>query len=230
MNPRQSLQGWNSPDGDDPNAELTNSHKERAARSSEATTKGMDGEEVSEVMEDLFRSSIVTTTGDILWQKGELLGEGAYGKVYAGLNQKTGELMAVKQHKLPDLEKEAEPHLVKQAEEEMATLEHEIEVLKKLRHKHIVGYVAAQRISPTEMYVFLEYVPGGSISSMLKRFGCFGHDLVRLYARQLLLGLEYLHNRKIIHRDLKGANVLVTRNGVLKIADFGASKVCTPVT
>ena len=63
---------------------------------------------------------------------------------------------------------EAEPHLVKQAEEEMATLEHEIDVIKKLRHKHIVGYVAAQRISRTEMYVFLEYVPGGSISSMLK--------------------------------------------------------------
>lgn len=133
-------------------------HKERRESSEQASN-----------VPDLFRTSIVTRTGSIHWQQGELLGEGAYGKVFAGLNQKTGELMAVKQHKLPGLVHiGGDPNLARQAEEELATLEHEVAVLKKLRHKHIVGYMSAERISPTEIYVFLEYVPGGSISQMLQ--------------------------------------------------------------
>ncbi|KAK3245139.1 hypothetical protein CYMTET_45276 [Cymbomonas tetramitiformis] len=98
-------------------------------------------------------------------------------------------------------------------------------MLAVLRGRHIVGYIAAERVSDFELYVFLEFVPGGSIASMLARFGPFSEDLIRLYTRQMLLGLQYLHDRKIIHRDLKGANVLVTKDGVVKLADFGASKV-----
>jgi mitogen-activated protein kinase kinase kinase len=125
----------------------------------------MEAEEVDR----LFRRSVVNQTCSIQWQQGELLGEGAYGKVFAGLNQTTGELMAVKQHKLPAQELVGtDPHLARQAEQELATLEHEIEVLKKLRHQHIVGYLSAERVNATEIYVFLEYVPGGSISSMLQ--------------------------------------------------------------
>jgi serine/threonine protein kinase len=68
-------------------------------------------------------------------------------------------------------------------------------------------------------------VPGGSIASMLGRFGKFNEELVSNYTRQLLLGLEYLHGRKIVHRDVKGGNILVTRDGTIKVADFGASKI-----
>ena len=78
----------------------------------------------------------------------------------------------------------------------LASLEREIALCKRLRHRHIVGYIGAQTVSATEMYVFLEFVPGGSIASMLTRFGCFNEQLVRHYTRQLLLGLEYLHGCK----------------------------------
>ncbi|CAI5993529.1 unnamed protein product [Closterium sp. NIES-65] len=66
----------------------------------------------------------------------------------------------------------------------------------------------------------------GCIHSMLEKFGAFSESLVRVYTRQLLLGLEYLHACRIVHRDIKGGNVLVDRDGVIKLADFGASKVC----
>jgi mitogen-activated protein kinase kinase kinase ANP1 len=101
--------------------------------------------------------------------------------------------------------------------------------------------------------IFLEYVPGGSIYSLLKKFGSFPEDVIRTYTKRILVGLEYLHAHNIIHRgpsiavdtaagvalwyssswfgvcccccsDIKGANILVDHNGRIKLTDFGASK------
>ncbi|XP_024518433.1 mitogen-activated protein kinase kinase kinase 2 [Selaginella moellendorffii] len=156
--------------------------------------------------------------GSFRWTRGELLGEGAYGKVFAGLNQTTGELMAVKQLKI-------EPTDGQSRAVYLASLEREIDLYKQLRHRHIVGYIAMEQDEANNLlYIFLEYVSGGSIQSMLERFGRFSESLVRIYTRQLLLGLEYLHANKIVHRDIKGGNVLVDADGVVKLADFGASK------
>lgn len=60
--------------------------------------------------------------------------------------------------------------------------------------------------------------------NLLDKFGTLSEDLVRNYTRQLLLGLEYLHNNGIAHRDIKAANVLIANDGVIKLADFGAAK------
>ncbi len=74
------------------------------------------------------------------------------------------------------------------------------------------------------LYIFQELVPGGSIAQLLKKFGPFEPSIVKQYTRQILFGLEFLHSEGIIHRDIKGGNVLVDINtGVAKLADFGAS-------
>lgn len=148
----------------------------------------------------------------IRWKRGEQIGEGSFGKVYMGFNERTGELFAVKQISLMD-----------GTQEEAEQLEAEINLMKRLRHRHIVRYVGTGR-GERHLYIFLEYVSGGSIASMLAQFGVFHEDLLKRFVYQILLGVSYLHAYRIIHRDIKGANVLVTDQGIAKLADFGCSK------
>ncbi len=72
--------------------------------------------------------------------------------------------------------------------------------------------------------IFLEYVPGGSVTALLRNYGAFEEPLVCNFVRQILEGLHYVHERGIVHRDIKGANVLVDNKGGIKISDFGISK------
>lgn len=71
--------------------------------------------------------------------------------------------------------------------------------------------------------IFLEYVGGGSLSSLLNIYGWLKESVIANYTSQILEGLEYLHANKIIHRDIKCANILVNK-GVCKLTDFGAAK------
>ncbi|XP_028518151.1 mitogen-activated protein kinase kinase kinase 19 [Exaiptasia diaphana] len=71
----------------------------------------------------------------------------------------------------------------------------------------------------------MEYVPGGSIAQALKRFGgTFVEPVFRRYTRQILCGVEYLHVNNVVHRDIKGGNIMLMPNGVIKLIDFGCAK------
>lgn len=155
------------------------------------------------------------------WMKGSLIGEGSFGSVYLALHSITGELMAVKQVELPSAAQGTE---FDQRKSTMVTaLKHEITLLEGLQHPNIVQYLGT---STDDQYlnIFLEYVPGGSIATMLRQYNTFQEPLIRNFVRQILAGLAYLHNSDIIHRDIKGANVLVDNKGGVKISDFGISK------
>lgn len=67
------------------------------------------------------------------------------------------------------------------------------------------------------------YVEGGSLAHTLKKFGVFSEELTVMYIAQVLDGLAYLHEQGVIHRDIKGANILVTKEGLVKLADFGVA-------
>lgn len=149
------------------------------------------------------------------WKRGGLIGMGSFAHVYMALNCSTGELMAVKQ--VPIAEEQEE------LGKELTALMHEIQLLRRLEHPNIVQFLGVERASGM-LNVFLEYVSGGSIQHMLKKFGSLPEAVVSRYARQILKGLEYLHEQGIVHRDLKGANCLVHPNGKLKLADFGTAK------
>jgi serine/threonine protein kinase len=107
-----------------------------------------------------------------------------------------GELFAVKQL---DLDNTSDDDKFRR---KLLSYQKEIEVMKNLNHPNIVRYLGTQ-LCPNCMYIFLEYVPGGSISSLLAKFGKFEESVLKLYASQILHGLMYLHENSIIHRDIK---------------------------
>ncbi|XVE94827.1 hypothetical protein REPUB_Repub02eG0043200 [Reevesia pubescens] len=153
------------------------------------------------------------------WQKGRLLGRGTYGSVYEATNRETGALCAMKEVDIiPDDSKSLE--CIKQ-------LEQEIRVLQHLKHRNIVQYYGSE-IVDDHFYIYLEYVHPGSINKYVREHcGAITESIVRNFTRHILSGLAYLHNSKTIHRDIKGANLLVDANGVVKLADFGMAKHLT---
>ncbi|KAJ9470356.1 Mitogen-activated protein kinase kinase kinase 2 [Diplonema papillatum] len=149
------------------------------------------------------------------WKRGKELGQGAYGTVWLGLNEGTGQLMAVKslEFSLTDAN----------IAQRLAALQQEIRMLKLLSHVNIVSYLCTERTGKT-FNIFMEFVPGGSIASLLSQFGSLSEATCRNYTRQILYALEYLHQNNVVHRDVKGANVLVTVRGICKLADFGTAE------
>lgn len=151
------------------------------------------------------------------WTRGELLGRGSLGSVWKGRNQLSGEFMAVKEVVL-DLQD-------KYDEKFRTDLQNEVDLNKDLMHPHIVSYLGNDYING-RLYIYMEYMPGGSISQVLGQKGSLDEHVIARHMRDLLLGLQYLHSRSptVLHRDVKGANILVARNGSVKLSDFGCSK------
>ncbi|CAM9099008.1 unnamed protein product, partial [Ectocarpus fasciculatus] len=144
---------------------------------------------------------------------GDKIGSGAFGEVFQGLNSRNGQLFAVKRLKI-----------VPGQAAELENLANEIDLMRTLVHPNIVQYIGTKVDSVNEfVYIFQEWVPGGSVASLLEKFGPFQIGVIQTYTRQILLGLQYLHENGIVHRDIKGGNILVENSGSVKLADFGAS-------
>ncbi|KAG6033830.1 hypothetical protein E4U41_006797 [Claviceps citrina] len=156
-------------------------------------------------------SSAVQDPGLKDYRLGACIGKGAFGSVYKAFNWSTGEAVAVKQIKLVNLPKS-----------ELRMIESEIDLLKNLFHDNIVKYIGFVK-SADCLNIILEYCENGSLHSILKTYGKFPENLVGVYMTQVLQGLQYLHDQGVIHRDIKGANILTTKDGTVKLADFGVS-------
>ncbi|KAM3742259.1 hypothetical protein ACB098_07G057200 [Castanea mollissima] len=148
------------------------------------------------------------------WEKGELLGSGSFGTVYEGFTE-DGFFFAVKEVSLLDQGS--------QGKQNISYLEQEISLLKQFEHENIVQYLGTEK-DESKIYIFLELVTKGSLASLYQKY-CLRDSQVSAYTRQILNGLKYLHDKKVIHRDIKCSNILVDANGSVKLADFGLAKV-----
>ncbi|KAH9580040.1 Protein kinase domain [Trypanosoma melophagium] len=148
----------------------------------------------------------------------ERIGRGSYGDVFRGVDLDTGLSLAIKEIVVT-------ADITKNVELQLLALEREIRVMRKLNNEHIISYYSARRDEASgTLLIYMEYVSGGTVAQKLKQKGPFSEDETQYYTRQLLQGLDYLHQRHIVHRDLKGDNLFLTENDVLKVGDFGTSK------
>jgi len=173
-------------------------------------------EEDEELMEHLEKDS----WEDLRYMKGAMIGQGSFGTDYLALHAITGELMALKQVEMPS---SSGTSLDAKKNNMVEALKREIDLLRELKHPNIVQYLGSNS-DDTHLNIFLEYVAGGSVATMLVNYGSLPEALISNFVRQILTGLAYLHSKEIIHRDIKGANILVDNHGSVKISDFGISK------
>ncbi|KAK9678322.1 hypothetical protein RND81_11G203600 [Saponaria officinalis] len=152
------------------------------------------------------------------WKKGRLLGRGTFGHVYLGFNSEGGHMCAIKEVRIVSDDQNSR--------ESLKQLNQEINLLSQLSHPNIVRYYGSELAGDT-LSVYLEFVSGGSIHKLLQEYGPFKEPVIQNYTRQILAGLAYLHSRKTVHRDIKGANILVDPSGEIKLADFGMAKHIT---
>ncbi|XWS33149.1 hypothetical protein CRYUN_Cryun22dG0054000 [Craigia yunnanensis] len=152
------------------------------------------------------------------WRRGRLLGRGTFGHVYLGFNSERGQMCAIKEVRVVSDDQTSK--------ESLKQLNQEINLLSQLSHPNIVRYYGSE-LGEETLSVYLEYVSGGSIHKLLQEYGAFKEPVIQNYTRQILSGLAYLHGRNTVHRDIKGANILVDPTGEIKLADFGMAKHIT---
>ena len=206
-----------------PPAVSQNTHTASGVNSLTSTTSGSSaasGEKES--AKDVELTGSIKSSGEQAetgmpdrWKRGRQLGTGAFGTVYLCHDIDTGRELAVKQVQFGSLGSEMK--------REVESLQKEIELLKNLKHERIVSYIGIHN-RDGKLSIMMEYMAGGSIHSYLEENGALTERLTRKYTQQILEGLQYLHSQPIIHRDVKGANILRDPHGNVKLADFGASR------
>eukprot|EP01004_Peranema_trichophorum_P010554 NODE_935_length_2238_cov_43.462884_g800_i0.p1 GENE.NODE_935_length_2238_cov_43.462884_g800_i0~~NODE_935_length_2238_cov_43.462884_g800_i0.p1 ORF type:complete len:468 (+),score=90.55 NODE_935_length_2238_cov_43.462884_g800_i0:614-2017(+) len=174
-----------------------------------------------------FQDLVVDTVGNSLGKKNwkvswnVVLGRGATGVVYQGMNLQTGKLVAMK---CLGVDRSLQESV---AESLLA----EVSLLKQLQHPNLVCYYDCY-LEDSILWMVVEYAAGGSLDSVIGRFGSLTISVIKRYALDTCKGLEYLHEQKIVHRDIKPANLLLDSEGNCKLSDFGAARhvstLCQP--
>lgn len=145
----------------------------------------------------------------------ECIGRGNFGDVYRATDKQSSQVVAIK---VVNLE---------QTDDEIEVLVQEISFLSLMRSKYITQYYHTF-VNDVNMWIVMEYCGGGSCADLLKCHKLLGEELTSFIIRETLKGLEYLHQERKVHRDIKAANILLTENGGVKLADFGVSGQITP--
>lgn len=142
-----------------------------------------------------------------------MLGEGSYAKVHLGVSALCGKKVAIKLYEKAKIK-------TRSSSERIFT---EIGILRRMNHRNIVNFIEIFQ-NPKYIFIVLEYANGGDLLNYLKTKGKFKEHEYRKILQQIIDALEYIHEHRILHRDIKLDNVLLTKSGLVKICDFGISR------
>ncbi|XP_055585576.1 mitogen-activated protein kinase kinase kinase 4 isoform X4 [Uranotaenia lowii] len=146
------------------------------------------------------------------WHRGIKIGQGRFGKVYTAVNNSTGELMAMKEIAIQP----GETSEIRKVAEEM-------KIFEGINHKNLVKYYGVE-IHREEQLIFMELCPEGTLESLVELNGGLPEAQTRRYTHQLLSGVNELHRHGVVHRDIKTANIFLSKDGnCLKLGDFGSA-------
>jgi serine/threonine protein kinase len=146
------------------------------------------------------------------WERGKCIGTGASGAVYMATSVLTGGVMAVKIVPIDT----SDPEITAKSEDIL----NEINILRTMDHPNVIHYFCCERSEHT-VNIFMEYAERGSLESLMK--SSIRQTAIQRILREVLQAVAYIHDRGIIHRDIKSANILVSARGVKKLADFGSA-------
>jgi len=171
------------------------------------------------VVEGTRRSGARTINGYVI---GEVLGKGTFGVVKKCSDERTNMVFAMKTIDTKRVGNNIGSVHVPGIDQ----IREEVEIMKRLRHTNIVNLVAViDDPMAKHLYIVQEYCENGALMTGLEDNTPLSEETALQYFRDLLLGLNYLHSNGVIHRDIKPMNLLLTRENVLKIADFGAARI-----
>ncbi|KAF2003566.1 Pkinase-domain-containing protein [Amniculicola lignicola CBS 123094] len=146
---------------------------------------------------------------ETLYTKQQCIGGGSFGKVYKGIDRRTGQLVAIK---VIDVEN---------AEDEVDDIINEISILSGMSSPYVTKYHGSY-LHGSDLWIVMEFCSGGSCADLMKP--CLMNETeIAVILKELLMGLNYLHDDNKLHRDIKAANILVGATGQVKLADFGVS-------
>ncbi|XP_042413179.1 protein IMPAIRED IN BABA-INDUCED STERILITY 1-like [Zingiber officinale] len=152
------------------------------------------------------------------FEKLEKIGQGTYSSVFKARDLDTGKMVALKKVRFDNFKPESVRFMAR-----------EIKILRMLDHPNIMKLegLIASRLSQV-LYLVFEYMEHDLAGLSTSPDIVLSESQVKCYMKQLLSGLEYCHSRNVIHRDIKGANLLINNDGILKVADFGLANLCRP--
>ena len=175
-----------------------------------------ESQKLSEYIKNYYKENKKYPETNLNFYKyGRLIGQGAFGKVNLGLNVLTGRVVAIKSFNKSNLNSNSE---------NMKKIIYETNLMKKLNHPNITKILELFE-EKEYILIIMEYINGGNLFSFLKKHRKVSEKTAKLLYKQIILGIKYMHEQNIVHRDIKLENILIDLNNNIKICDFGIGRV-----